>query len=295
MFLRNAWYAAEISSRVASQPLAVTLLRERIVLFRKQNGDPIALEDACPHRKLPLSRGRRQGDEIECGYHGLTFDGTGACTRAPGNQQIPPGARVRSYPGVDRYGLLWLWMGEPALADPALIVRIEHWGEPEYGCTDPDSMTMACNYLFITDNLLDPSHVAWVHPTSFGDENCKLTPLSTEAIDNGMIVSRWMLDTPVAPFYQRFVKFQGTADRKQHYEVRFPSIAITKAIFTPAGTGGADGNLHRDAFSMDSYGFISPVDVDSSRYFFFQLRNFAAGDAEVSAAFASGAASTSGK
>ncbi len=147
-------------------------------------------------------------------------------------------------------------------------------------------MTMGCNYLFITDNLLDPSHVAWVHPTSFGDENCKQTPLSTVAIDEGMIVSRWILDTVVAPFYQRFVKFSGAADRKQHYEVRFPSLAITKAIFTPAGTGGSEGELHPDAFSMDSYGFITPLDEGRSRYFFFQLRNFAAGDAQVSAAFA---------
>jgi len=287
MFLRNAWYAAETSARLAAQPMAVTLLGEPVVLFRKQDGSVAALEDACPHRKLPLSRGKLRGDHLECGYHGLTFDGAGTCVRAPGNPEVPSGARVHSYPCIERYGLIWVWTGEPSLADSSRLIEIAHWGEPGYGCTDPDSMTMACNYLFITDNLLDPSHVAWVHPTSFGDESCKQTPLSTVALDNGMVVSRWLLNTPVAPFYQRFVKFTGNADRKQHYEVRFPSLALTRAIFTPAGTGGDEGALHPDAFEMDSYGFITPIDESSSRYFFLQMRNFAAGDAEVSAQFGS--------
>ncbi len=287
MFLRNAWYAAEISARVAQQPLAVRVLDEPVVLYRKLNGEPVALEDACPHRKMPLSMGRLRGDDLECSYHGMTFDGSGACIRVPGTQTIPDTARVRSYPVADRYGLLWIWMGNPLAADPATIIKVEHWGEATIGCTAPDSMVMECNYLFITDNLLDPTHVAWVHPSSFGDANCAQTPLNTVATPQGMVVSRWMLATAVAPFYSQFVKFKGDADRKQHYEVRFPSYALTRAIFTPAGTGGDDQALHPDAFSMDSYGFITPIDAASSRYFFFQIRNFAPDDAAVSAAFAS--------
>jgi vanillate O-demethylase monooxygenase subunit len=285
MFLRDAWYVAEISSRVTAKPAAVRVLDEAIVLYRQRNGAAVALEDACPHRKLPLSMGRLREDRIECGYHGMTFDAAGVCTRVPGAQPIPATARVRSYPVVDRYGLLWIWMGDADRADAFTIFDVEHWGDPQSGCTDPDAMTIACNYLYITDNLLDPSHVSWVHPSSFGGRY-EETVLTTASTPHGMVVSRWMLDIDVAPFYAQFVKFKGRADRLQHYEVSFPSHALTRAIFTPAGSGGPDSPLHPQAFSMDSYGFITPIDADTSRYFFFQLRNFAPGDAEVSAVFA---------
>jgi phenylpropionate dioxygenase-like ring-hydroxylating dioxygenase large terminal subunit len=286
MFLRDAWYVAEISARVGARPAAVRVLDEPIVLYRQRNGVAVALEDACPHRRLPLSMGGLRGDQIECGYHGMTFDASGACVRVPGDQPIPATARVRAYPVIDRYGLLWIWMGTADRADPTTIFNVERWDDPACGRTAPDDMTIACNYLYITDNLLDPSHVAWVHPSSFGDANCMETSLTTVATPLGMLVSRWILDTEVAPFYAQFVKFIGKADRLQHYEVSFPSNALTKAVFTPAGSGGPGSELHPDAFSMDSYGLITPVDAGTSRHFFFQLRNFAPHDAAVSAAFA---------
>ena len=134
MFLRNTWYIAAWDRELGSSPLAVQVLGERIVLYRKLDGSAAALEDACPHRKLPLSLGRIQGDHLECGYHGLTFDCSGACVKVPGMDSIPPGARVRAYPLFERYGLLWIWMGEPERADPATIHRIPHWDDPAWGC-----------------------------------------------------------------------------------------------------------------------------------------------------------------
>src|SRR5215469_3217534 len=112
-FMRNAWYVAAWDREVTRDLLSVQVLGERIVLYRTECGTPVALEDACPHRKLPLSMGRIHGDHVECGYHGLTFDCEGACVRAPGSPRIPQGAKVRSYPLAERYGLLWIWMGEP--------------------------------------------------------------------------------------------------------------------------------------------------------------------------------------
>ena len=135
-------------------------------------GKAVALENACPHRKLPLSMGRLKGDEVECGYHGLTFNQAGACTRAPGGQRVPKAACVHSYPVEERYGLIWIWMGEAAKADPAKIMNVDHWGDSAWGLNRGDGMTVECNYLYMTDNLLDPSHVAWVHQTSFGNAAC---------------------------------------------------------------------------------------------------------------------------
>ena len=78
MFLRNAWYVAAWENEVADKPFPVRILNEKIVLFRKSDGRIAALEDACPHRKLPLSMGRIKGDQIECGYHAMIFDCSGA-------------------------------------------------------------------------------------------------------------------------------------------------------------------------------------------------------------------------
>jgi len=286
MYLRNAWYVAAWDHELGRDPLGVTMLEERIVLYRRSDGRPAALEDACPHRKLPLSMGRIRGDDIECGYHGLTFDRHGTCTRAACVDRIPSMAKVRSYPVEERYGLIWVWMGAPEKADSATIFPVEHWGDPAWGLNRGDSMTIECNYLYVTDNLLDPSHVAWVHQSSFGNSACEGTILDTVVADDGVTVSRWMIDSEPAPFYAPYLKFSGNCDRKQHYEVRFPSHAIIKAIFVPAGTGGEGRPLHPDAFLMDSYNFMTPIDQNRTRYYWFQMRNFSAGDAKVSAEFA---------
>jgi phenylpropionate dioxygenase-like ring-hydroxylating dioxygenase large terminal subunit len=287
MFLRNAWYVAAWDNEVDRGLKPVRVLGENIVLYRKTDGKVAALEDACPHRKLPLSMGRIKGDDIECGYHGLTFDCTGTCTRVPGAEKIPHVARVQSYPIAERYGLLWIWMGEAQAADPAKIMTVAHWGEASWGVNRGESMTLDCNYLYMTDNLLDPSHVSWVHQTSFGGvaaiEN---VPLQTTVGQDGVSVWRWMHDVEPSPFYAPYLRFTGNCDRKQHYEVRYPAHAIIRAIFVPAGAGGEGKPLHPDVFLMDSYNFMTPVDDDQTKYYWFQMRNFAPDDKEVSQAFA---------
>ena len=206
MFLRDAWYVAAWSSEITDGLHPVMLLGEPVVLYRKPDGAVAALEDACAHRKLPLSMGRLQDGQIECGYHGLTFDCSGTCVRAPGMTKVPPAARVRSYPVEERYGLVWIWMGAPEQANADTIFAVEEWNDPAWGMNQGDAMTVACNYLYVADNLLDPSHVAWVHPSSFGNAACESESLKTTVSDDGIVVSRWMRDVDVAPFYARFVR-----------------------------------------------------------------------------------------
>ena len=114
MFLRNAWYVAAWEREIGETPYAGTILGDQVAIYRGASGRYGALADACPHRKVPLSMGRVKGDDVECGYHGLVFDCTGTCVRAPGDARPPQGAQVRSYPIEPRYGLLWIWMGEAA-------------------------------------------------------------------------------------------------------------------------------------------------------------------------------------
>ena len=277
--------------RIGQNPHAATILCEPVAIYRRPDGSYAALDDACPHRKLPLSMGRVRGDHLECGYHGLTFDCAGTCVKAPTNGSVPQDAGVRSYPVHARYGLVWIWMGDAARADPATIFHVEHWDDPAWGTTIGDDMTIVCNYLYITDNLLDPSHVAWVHPSSFAGAGSDDTPMETTiredgTAEDGITVWRWIFDEPAAPFYAPYLEFEGNCDRKQQYEVRYPSLALIKAFFSPAGTGGEDRPLHPQTFIMDSYNLLTPVDETTTRYFWFQQRNVAPNDADVSRRFA---------
>jgi phenylpropionate dioxygenase-like ring-hydroxylating dioxygenase large terminal subunit len=283
MFLKNAWYVAGWSKEYGQKLVAQRLLNECVVLYRKQDGTPVALEDACPHRKLPLSKGALKDDAIECGYHGLTFDGSGKCIAAPTQpEQIPEKARVRSYPVVDRYRLLWIWMGEPELADPNDIVHIENFDNPDWGCTEGGTMEMECNYLWICDNLLDPSHVAWVHVSSFAGAGTDDGQLDLHRTDSGVTVSRWIYGQLPSPYYSDLVKFEGECDRLQHYELRIPSIAINKSVYTPVGTGGPDKPPVDKTYINVSYNFMTPVDDGLTRYFWFQHRNTDPNDESVS-------------
>jgi len=282
VFLRNAWYVAGWDREITREPLRITILGQQLAFYRTESGQPVALEDACIHRRLPLSMGRVRGDHLECGYHGIIYGTDGRCTHLPGTRRIPPIARVRSYPTVSRYGLVWVWMGNPTHAAATTIFPVEHWDDPSWGRNLGDSMVLACNYLYITDNLLDPTHVAWVHRTSFGNEACEGGTIETTEAPDGVTAWRWMRNVEVAPFYGSLVRFTGRCDRLQHYEVRYPSHAIIKAVFVPAGHSSILGARHPDAMLMDSYNFMTPIDEDHTRYFWFQLRNFSPNDATVS-------------
>ena len=289
MFLNNAWYIAAWSRDIGSEMVARTILTEAVVLFRNSDGVIVALEDACPHRKLPLSKGRRIGDSVECGYHGLRFDGSGRCVLAPTQDRVPPQARVKAYPVAERWGFVWIWMGDAGSADASKIYEVANYDDPRWGMTDGGTLDMKCNYLWITDNLLDPSHVAWVHRTSFSSPGTDDTPLRTQVLDDGVVVSRWILDQRVPPYYETVVKFSGNCDRLQHYEVRTPSICINRSIFTPAGTGGDDRELDDRAYVMMSYNFMTPVDSDRTTYYWFQHYNTDADNKAVAARLSKGA------
>lgn len=288
MFLRNTWYVATLCSEIDRNLKSVRILDENIVLYRTESGLPVALEDACPHRKLPLSRGLLKGDAVECGYHGLTFDRTGNCFKSPTQGRIPPGAKVHSYPIVDRWGFIWIWMGDPDVADEKKILHIDNYDSPQWGHTRADAFTCACNYQYLTDNLLDPSHVAWVHRNSLAAEGTEDAPLNTELSEDGLIVSRWVYNRAPPPFYAPLLKFDGKCDRLQHYEARYPSIAINKSVFSPAGTGGPDNPIQDGTFISISYNFLTPIDENTTRYHWFQQRNSDPNDEELSRRIADG-------
>ncbi|MBT5031480.1 MAG: aromatic ring-hydroxylating dioxygenase subunit alpha [Proteobacteria bacterium] len=288
MYLRNSWYVAALSSEIAEKLTALRILDENIVLYRTEGGEAVALEDSCPHRRLPLSKGRLLNDHIECGYHGLQFDRSGQCVAAPTQDRIPPSATVRSYPVVDRWGLLWIWMGDAGLSDDSLIINIKNFDNPDWKITTGDALTFACNYLYLTDNLLDPSHVAWVHRVSFAAPGTDNAPLEITETDKGLVVHRWMYDNKPPLFYESLVRFKGNCDRLQHYEVQYPCTAINRSVFSPAGKGGPNYATDELTYMMISYNFMTPIDANNTRYHWLHHRNTDPDNKQVTAAIISG-------
>lgn len=273
-YLQNAWYVAMHSDKVdQNKPIPLTLLGEELVFFRDSSNSPVALENACPHRKLPLSMGELVNGDIQCGYHGLTFNGQGHCVNAPTQDVIPVNAVVRTYPLAEKYGFIWIWMGEPGLADESKILEIENYDDPDWGRTQGGILECQCHYLYLLDNLLDPSHVAWVHKSSFASDGTEDVPLKIEERDNGVVVSRWINNIDPPPYYAKLVPFSGKVDRLQYYEVAIPSIAINVGVYTREGQGGDDANLPEDCYRMRSYHFITPVNAHLTRYHWFQHYN----------------------
>ena len=164
-FLKNIWYVAAHAEELdAGKPVARTICNENVVMFRTESGQPAVLEDRCPHRFVPLSMGRRVGDALECAYHGLQFGKDGSCVVAPNDEeQQRQRMCVRAYPAVERDGILWMWMGDEAKVDPALIPEFSFFVDPEMTPARGYSHIKG-NYQLIADNLLDLSHIHYLHP-----------------------------------------------------------------------------------------------------------------------------------
>jgi vanillate O-demethylase monooxygenase subunit len=285
-FVRNAWYVAAWADELAAdKPLATMLLGEPVVLYRMTDGRPAALEDRCAHRSLPLSLGRVRGDAIECGYHGLRFDCAGSCVRIPGQAAIPKDARVRSYPAIEQDGCIWVWMGERDRMDPAAITRFPTMTRPGWQKTKLHAR-IACNYQLVIDNLLDLSHLSFVHATTVGSaELADLAEVKTERDERGVRVSRWTLDVPPAPTYAQFGKYDCNVDRWQLTEFIAPCTLVIRNGSAKAGTGAPQGDDGEQRWEFIVCHGVTPENDAVTNYFWAVTHEFGANDPAAVAEF----------
>jgi len=165
--LERAWYAVAMSRDVGDSPVPVRVLGRDWVLARLDSG-LVAFEDRCPHRLAPLSIGAICGSELRCGYHGWTFDATGACTGIPAlgdDAAIPSRAAVATPAGlIERYGMVWL-APEPPVCD---IPAFPEWDDHAYDRCWNEPRTTSAGAFQLTDNFLDATHLPTVHTGTFG-------------------------------------------------------------------------------------------------------------------------------
>lgn len=286
MYLENAWYVIAWSSELADKPLARRVLGKPVVLFRTGGTGLAALHDRCPHRHLPLSMGKVVGDRIQCGYHGMEFGAEGRCLAVPSQSLVPPTARVHSYPVEERYGWIWIWMGEPARADAALIPDFSKLTDPAYAAVGKTNHVRAA-YNLVVDNLLDLSHVGFVHTTTIGNaEFGQKGALTSTRTERGVRVTRLVPDVPPPPTYIKSGRLPAgkNIDRWQHIEFVAPSFVQIHVGGAEAGTGALDGE-YAHGLNLWVLNAITPETENSSHYFWASVRCHAVGDPAVDALF----------
>jgi phenylpropionate dioxygenase-like ring-hydroxylating dioxygenase large terminal subunit len=272
MFIKNAWYVASRSEEVSDKPFARTLLGEKVVLFRTPDGAAVALEDRCCHRFAPLSLGDVESDGIRCRYHGLKFDLLGRCVDIPGQAHIPAGMCVRAYPLVERHGFLWIWFGGVELANPADIVDV-HWNRAPEWPTASGYIYYNANYQLIADNLLDFSHLAFVHRTTLANSALPDSRPDIVPFERGIRVNRVILDCEPSPLHRRAGKFTGRVDYWTRQIWWLPTVFENWAGSVPSGGEGLpherSGGLHLRHFSL-----LTPETEQTTHYFWVQPCQF---------------------
>ncbi|HNP35248.1 MAG TPA: aromatic ring-hydroxylating dioxygenase subunit alpha [Woeseiaceae bacterium] len=285
MFLNNCWYAAGWDYElIDGRMLSRTILEKKILFYRGDSGKVIALEDRCCHRGAPLSIGRREGDDVRCMYHGLLFDPSGKCIQIPGQEKIPPTLTVRSFPAHGKYGLFWVWMGDPAKADPDNIIDLPYMDNPMWKGI-PDYLHYDANYLLIIDNLSDFAHLAFVHTNTLGgsEEYAFVTkPVSVERLDDGFRVERWHMNGDAPPFHRKVIPNKNDkVDRRNIGHMRIPGVFSLESMFAPAGNGAEKGNLE-GAREYRNCQFITPETRKTTHFFHIYLNNFEGDDHNIS-------------
>lgn len=282
MFLKDCWYVAAWDHEVlADTLLARTIVGESVLVYRRVDGTPVAIDNRCAHRLAPLSLGRKEGDAVRCLYHGLKYGADGRCIEVPGQDAVPAKLCVRSYPVAERGRWIWVWMGDPVRADEALIPDAFSLRHPEWRYR-PGYMHYRADHLLICDNLLDFSHLSYVHENTLGGSPniAQARPVVTR-LDRGVHVSREIRHTVPAPYHARLGGFAGKVDRRFEYDFLVPGVLLMHAHVKPDDTPDDDMS---GALQFHSCQALTPETETTTHYFFMQAHRFRLDDATVTEA-----------
>lgn len=267
----NHWWVAAYAEEVGRHLLGRDILGERVLFYRTDGGEPIALSGICPHRAFPLEKGRIVGDAVQCGYHGFTFAKDGACILVPSQAGVPQNASLRRYPVVERAGLVWIWTGKENLADPTRIPDVEAMGlgNPAWSVEQHPPAAVNARYTLLLENLLDLSHVTFIHAKTIpSGEAVASIPVTLEETDDRLTVRRKGENLPINPLIKmQFPQQNGPVNQDFDAEYVGPGIIRTGGAISDAASGrqlGVQNFIH----------MITPASPVRLHYFVNTARNF---------------------
>lgn len=276
-FPLNQWYLGAFSWEIEDRPLGRTLLNRPVVIFRDGDGQVCVLEDRCCHRDLPLSCGTVEAGGLRCGYHGLLFNGAGRCVEIPGQARVPDKARVEAYPVREQDQMIWIWFGAEAAAQTPSQPSHE---PPQYKIHSDsryefrgDVYHYAAPWQLIHDNLLDLSHLGYVHLKTIGG-NARLhmnAETRVESDGDSVRVLRYMPDSVPPPTYTSAWPLKERVDRWQEIEF-FPNHL---RIWTGAVDAGTEAmtDPERGGFHLRGLHCITPETETTCHYLWTMAAN----------------------
>ncbi len=275
-FLRNAWYAAAWSHEVGRALLNRIILDDSVLIYRTQKGEPVVISDRCAHRFAPLHLGRLVADEVECPYHGLRYDNRGQCVLNPqGDGTIPKTARVRCYPAIEKYRVLWVWAGEREKADIAKIPDFSFFDDSEHYGITTGTILIKANYELLSDNLLDLTHTQFLHADVFKSEGVMRGRF--EVIENGTTIhsNRWCPDAPPTPPLRLALNYEKHVDFWMNMRWDPPGLMRFDVGATPTGRPREEG-VHNLEMHL-----LTPETETSTHYFWGDARTYGINDPVV--------------
>ncbi|NJM90751.1 MAG: aromatic ring-hydroxylating dioxygenase subunit alpha [Myxococcales bacterium] len=272
-YLRNTWYIGGWDYEITRSLTMRTMLEEPVLLFRKENGEAVAMSDKCPHRYAPLHKGSLLGDTVQCRYHGLEFNSAGRCVSPPrpGCNGVAPNARVKTFPTVERMGAVWVWMGDEA-PDEALL--------PDYSCiSDTKSyrtirgvFDIDNHYEMCNDNALDLTHVTFTHAGTLGAglDNVRNEQVKRERVGNTLWCRRFNYDIAAGADFQRFNPALQTVKVDKQQNVRWdpPGNIMIIIRYVQAGTE----STHYTSISAGN--ILTPIGPTKTRFYWSVSRTF---------------------
>jgi vanillate O-demethylase monooxygenase subunit len=290
MFLKNTWYVACQADELTDKPLGRKICNEAMVFFRDAEGKVAAVQDFCPHRGAPLSLGRVCNGQLVCGYHGLVMGCDGHTVSMPGHQ-VRTFEPIKSFAVIEQYGFVWVWPGNPQLADPAKMPVFEWFDNPKWAYGG-GLYHIECDYRLMIDNLMDLTHETYVHSTSIGQPEIDETPCKTVAEGDHVSTSRFMEGIKAPPFWQMAMRANdlpddALVDRWQICRFTPPSHVLIEVGVALAGKGGYHAEP-KDKASSVVVDFITPETETSIHYFWGMVRQFKPQDKALTASIREG-------
>lgn len=282
--VRNRWYMAAFSHEISREPTERTFLDKPVVMYRKENGTAVAMYGLCPHRYFPLAQGRLEGDAIVCGYHGFKFSDNGDCIEIPSQDTVSSKFCQPVYPLEERGPICWIWMGDVDKCDTNLIPPYEDFGlhQPDWHYSSENYFHLEGRAQLLVDNLMDLSHLPYVHHHIPGGDALKKVPMTTEQRDVSYRVIR-SGKVPWTPFFDlifgKDAAYEGLADFDIISDFYGPEL-IRTGIPTITKIQGRDDVPAALGSFIILHG-ITPETETTTHYFGFSTRNFRQGDEEL--------------
>lgn len=278
-FVTDAWYVAAFADEVTRTPLARRVLGVPLVLLRRTDGEPMVLEDRCPHRSMPLSRATVDGDTLVCAYHGARFDCSGTCLEVPSQRVVPPGARVRAFPVQQRGALVWVWMGDAGAA-PTAPPPHPQWIDDAAWEASRQRLHLKASYVRMHENLLDLTHLSFLHARTFGTPDYASAPFETSIDEDAgrFVLKRSVMPTRLPPIWGKPTGLEGVdAARIASSTFVSPALHEIHVSFHACDRPAAE----QPARAIRTAHILTPETPTSMHYFVYHARNFAQDDAGI--------------